>query len=89
MYMLLLLLPILLLFIGIVVLVVYLCKMILCSTTININDCSYECLNCEPEKIRQVSIKYGKRTRGSIRLSQGRIKSVEEIKQKEKNISFP
>lgn len=88
MYILLLLLPILLLFIGIVVLVIYLCKMIFC-TTVHINDCSYECLNSDPEKIRQISIKYGKRTRGSIRLSQGRIKSVEEIKQKEKNISFP
>ncbi len=50
-------------------------------------DCEY--LNSDCDKIKHVSMKYSNKIRGSVRLSQGRIKSIEELKNKEKNIMFP
>lgn len=52
-------------------------------------DADYNCLNFDSEQIRTISLKYGNRIRGSVRLSQGRLKSVNEMREKENTIIFP
>lgn len=84
----LLLLPIILLFVGIMFVVAYLFKLLFNSTT-SIIDCSYECLTASSEVIKEVSTKYAYRIRGSVRLSQGRIKSIEDVKAIKNSIVFP
>lgn len=84
----LLLFPIVLILGGLVFLLAQLFKMLFCNTS-SIKDNSYDCLNGDPNRIKEVSMKYGHRIRGSVRLSQGRIKSLEEMQNKEKNIVFP
>ncbi len=83
-----LILPVVLLFIGLVFLAIQLFKVLFRGTE-SIVDSSYNCLEDSPEKVRIVSRKYGNRIRGSVRLSQGRIKSMSEITAKETNIIFP
>lgn len=80
--------PMVLIIGGLVFLLVQLYKMLFCNVS-SLKDNSYECLNGDPDRIREVSMKYGNRIRGSVRLSQGRIKSVEEMRTKEQNIVFP
>ncbi len=81
-------LPIMLLLIGLFFLLFQLYKMFFCNVS-SIKDVAYECLNSDSKKIKEVSMKYRNRIRGSVRLSQGRIKSVEEMLDKEKEIIFP
>ena len=87
-YTLLLIVPIILACLGICIAVKELVRL-LCCRSISIIDYSCDCLQGNVDKIKSVSMKYGNRIRGSIRLSQGRIKSVEEMRGKEKNIFFP
>lgn len=57
----------------------------------NIIDVDVNCLNGEISTIINVTQKYEKKVRGSVRMGQGRIKSFteEEAKLKEKEIYFP
>lgn len=80
--------PMMLAFCGLAFLLVQLFKMIFHNES-SIKDNSYDCLNGDSNRIKEISLKYGNRIRGSIRLSQGRIKSLEEMRSKEKNIIFP
>lgn len=84
----LLLFPIALVLGGLVFLLIQLFRMVFCNES-SIKDNSYDCLTGDPNRIKEVSMKYGHRIRGSVRLSQGRIKSLEEMHSKEKNIIFP
>lgn len=84
----LLLLPIILLFVGIAFVFVCLYKLFFINS-IPMVDCSYDCLNTPTATIREISTKYQHRIRGSVRLSQGRIKSIEEIYETKNKIIFP
>lgn len=83
----LLILPAVLALIGIACGIVQFCRLFVCTST-PIIDRGYKCLDGDPNKIREVSIRFAK-DRGSIRLSRGNFKSVEEVKSKEKDILFP
>lgn len=72
--------------------IVYLCWQLLkllFAKPIPMIDCSYKGLHDDISKIIDASQKYGSRIRGSVRLSQGRIASIEEIKKHENDIVFP
>lgn len=73
---------------GLIVSIISLVKRF-CNKTQSITDANYKYLNSDSEQIKNVSMKYGARIRGSVRLSQGRIKSMDEIKMKESAIHFP
>lgn len=57
----------------------------------NIIDVDVKCLNAETSNIISVTQKYEKKFRGSVRMGQGRIKTVTEeyLELKEKEIYFP
>ena len=52
-------------------------------------DSDYKCLDGPSSLIRDVSTKYAYRIRGSVRLSQGRIKSIDELIEIKSKIMFP
>ena len=74
--------------IGLIISIVSLTK-ILCNRTQSIMDINCECLTSDTDEIKNISVKYSSRVRGSIRINQGRIKSVSEIKMRENTIHFP
>ena len=85
---LLLVLPIALVFVGFVCIGMQFYKLIR-GVRMPISEKSYRCLDGDANKIREISQKYSCRIRGSVRLSSGRFKSIEEVKQKEESIIFP
>lgn len=74
--------------IGVVSLIIYIIR-IFHNSSVPIVDSNSNHLTSNTDYIKSVSKKYGNRIRGSVRLSQGRIKSVDEIKNKESHICFP
>ena len=54
-----------------------------------IEDVSLPPFTNDIDKIRSISKKYSSKIRGSVRLGQGRIKSVDELYKIEKKIFFP
>ena len=81
-------LPLLCLIVGIVYIV---CEFIKRARSQNIVDVDVKCLNSDVGNIINVTQKYEKKFRGSVRMGQGRIKSLtkEYLKLKEKEIHFP
>ena len=74
--------------VGLIIAVVSLFKRLYNPTQSVVDvDCNY--LTSDYEQIKLVSKKYSNRIRGSVRLSQGRIKTMNEIRVKENNIIFP
>lgn len=73
---------------GLIIAVVSLFKR-LYNPTQSVVDVDYNYLTSDYKQVKLVSKKYSNRIRGSVRLSQGRIKSIDEIQVKEKNIIFP
>ena len=74
--------------IGLIVSIVSLVK-ILFNKTQSITDVNCEYLTSDAEEVKNISVKYSSRVRGSVRINQGRIKSVSEIKMRENTIHFP
>lgn len=55
----------------------------------SLSDTDISYLNNNTEKVKLASEKYGKRIRGSVRLSQGRIKDMDDVYSVEEHIKFP
>lgn len=55
----------------------------------SLSDTDISYLNNDTEKIKSTSKKYGNRIRGSVRLSQGRIKDMNDVYSIEEYIKFP
>lgn len=85
---LLLVLPIVLVFVGFVCIGIQFYKLMREVRT-PISEKAYKCLDGDANKIREISKKYSGRIRGSVRLSCGKFKSIEEVKQREEGIIFP
>lgn len=78
---------IVLLCLGFLIMFVSFYKEFIKKESISDTDISY--LNNDTEKIKSTSKKYENRIRGSVRLSQGRIKDMDYIYGIEESIKFP
>lgn len=80
--------PLLLLIVCVVIMVVEICK-IFFGKPRSIEDEVIRYLDDDVDEIRRITKKYNYKVRGSVRMGQGRIKSLQDAYEMEKDIRFP
>lgn len=80
--------PLLLLIVCVVIMVVEICK-IFFGKSRSIEDEVIRYLDDDVDEIRRITKKYNYKVRGSVRMGQGRIKSLQDAYEMEKDIRFP
>lgn len=80
--------PLLLLIVCVVIMVVEICK-IFFGKPRSIEDEVIRYLDDDVDEIRRITKKYNYKARGSVRMGQGRIKSLQDAYEMEKDIRFP
>lgn len=80
--------PLLLLIVCVGIMVVEICK-IFFGKSRSIEDEVIRYLDDDVDEIRRITKKYNYKVRGSVRMGQGRIKSLQDAYEMEKDIRFP